>query len=61
MPLELNSFWIFSKDLRTLDNSDGLLASQSFCGTRRIRAPLAPPRLSDPRKVDAEAQAVVTS
>ena len=26
-----------------------------------MRAPLAPPRLSEPRKVDAEAQAVDTS
>jgi hypothetical protein len=26
-----------------------------------MRAPLAPPRLSEPRKVDAEAQAVATS
>ncbi len=26
-----------------------------------MRAPLAPPRLSDPRKVEAEAQAVATN
>jgi len=37
------------------------LTAQSFCGARRMRAPLAPPRLSLPRKVDAEAQAVRTS
>ena len=37
------------------------MTSQSFCGARRMRAPLAPPRLSEPRKVDAEAQAVETS
>jgi len=39
----------------------GLFAFQSFWGARRIRAPLAPPRLSDPRKVEADAQAVDTS
>jgi hypothetical protein len=38
-----------------------LVHAQSFCGARRMRAPLAPPRLSEPRKVEAEAQAVVTS
>ena len=32
-----------------------------FCGARRMRAPLAPPRLSEPRKLEAEAQAVETS
>jgi hypothetical protein len=32
-----------------------------FEEARRIRAPFAPPRLSDPRKVDAEAQAVDTN
>ena len=39
----------------------GWLTSQSFCGLRRMRAPLAPPRLSEPRNVDADAQAVETS
>jgi hypothetical protein len=39
----------------------GWLTSQSFCGARRIRAPFAPPRLSEPRKVEADAQAVETS
>ena len=39
----------------------GLLTSQSFCGARRMRAPLAPPRLSEPRNVEADAQAVETS
>jgi len=47
--------------LRTLDNSGGLFTSQSFCGASLIRAPLAPPLLSEPRKVDADAQAVETS
>jgi hypothetical protein len=39
----------------------GLLTAQSFCGARRMRAPFAPPRLSEPRNVDAEAHAVETS
>jgi hypothetical protein len=39
----------------------GWLTSQSFCGARRMRAPLAPPRMSEPRKVEADAQAVETS
>jgi len=47
--------------LRTLDNSSGLFTSQSFCGASLIRAPLAPPRLSEPRKVDADAQAAETN
>ena len=34
---------------------------QSFCGSRRMRAPLAPPRRSVPRNVEAEAHAVFTS
>jgi len=59
--LVLKPFCIFSKALRTLDNSDGLFTSQSFCGSSLIRAPLAPPLLSDPLKVDADAQAVETS
>ena len=37
------------------------MISQFFCGSRRMRAPLAPPRLSEPRKVAAEAHAVETS
>ena len=37
------------------------MTAQSFCGARRIRAPLAPPRLSVPRKDDADAQAVEAS
>ena len=61
MLLILKPFCIFSKALRTLLNSDGLFTFQSFCGASRIRAPLAPPLLSEPRKVDADAQAVKTS
>ena len=37
------------------------MTSQSFCGARRMRAPFAPPRLSEPRNVDADAHAVETS
>ena len=57
----LNAFWIVSSTASTLASSGGLLTSQSFCGARRMRAPLAPPRLSVPRKVDADAHAVETS
>ncbi len=57
----LNSNWMRSRALSTLASCSGWLASQSFCGARRMRAPLAPPRLSPPRKVEAEAQAVPTS
>ncbi len=39
----------------------GLLTSQPLCGSRRSRAPLAPPRLSLPRNVEADAHAVDTS
>ena len=61
LPEALNAFWIASSCDSTLASSAGWFTSQSFCGARRIRAPLAPPRLSLPRKVDADAQAVVTS
>ena len=42
-------------------SSSGLLTSQPLCGSSRIRAPLAPPRLSLPRNVEADAHAVETS
>lgn len=38
-----------------------LFTSHSRCGDKAIRAPFAPPRLSPPRKVDAEAQPRETS
>jgi hypothetical protein len=57
----LNAFWIASSEGSTFASSAGWLTSQSFCGARRMRAPLAPPRLSLPRKLAADAQAVVTS
>ena len=57
----LNSLWMPSSVLSTFASSAGWLTGQSFCGARRMRAPFAPPRLSEPRKVDADAQAVETS
>jgi hypothetical protein len=45
----------------TFARSGGLLTAQSFWGARRMRAPLAPPRLSVPRNVEADAHAVETS
>lgn len=50
-----------SSAVSTLESWGGLLTCQNFCGARRMRAPFAPPRLSDPRNVEAEAQAVETS
>jgi hypothetical protein len=57
----LKACWMPSSVESTLASCAGWLTSQSFCGARRMRAPLAPPRLSEPRNVDAEAQAVDTS
>ena len=57
----LNAFRIASSFSRTLASSCGWLTSQSFCGASRMRAPLAPPRLSEPRNVEADAHAVDTS
>ena len=57
----LKSAWIPSRVCSTVASSAGSLTSQSFCGARRMRAPLAPPRLSLPRNVDADAHAVETS
>ena len=57
----LKPAWIPSRVRRTVASSAGSLTSQPFCGARRIRAPLAPPRLSVPRNVEAEAHAVETS
>ena len=45
----------------TFANCLGWLASQSFCGAKRMRAPLAPPRMSEPLKVEADAHAVLTN
>ena len=57
----LKSCWICSRVGSTSASAAGSLTSQSFCGARRIRAPLAPPRLSVPRKLAADAHAVETS
>jgi hypothetical protein len=57
----LNSDRISSRTSSTLASPAGSLTSQSFCGARRIRAPFAPPRLSVPRNVAADAHAVETS
>ena len=57
----LNALWMPSRVFSTFASWAGWLTSQSFCGARRMRAPFAPPRLSEPRKVDADAQAVETS
>ncbi len=57
----LNSLWMPSRVFSTFASWAGWLTSQSFCGARRMRAPFAPPRLSEPRNVDADAQAVETS
>mmetsp|Transcript_9674 Transcript_9674/g.39812 ORF Transcript_9674/g.39812 Transcript_9674/m.39812 type:complete len:270 (+) Transcript_9674:51-860(+) len=43
---------------RTLASCSGLFASHPRCGSRRMRAPFAPPRKSEQRKVAALAQAV---
>ena len=51
---------IFSKALITADNFFGLFTFQFFCGSNIILAPLAPPLLSEPLNVDAEAHAVET-
>ena len=56
----LNSVWIRSNVCSTFDSSFGSFTSQPFCGARRMREPLAPPRLSVPRKLAADAQAVWT-
>ena len=51
---------IFPWTASTFASRAGSLPSQSFCGASRMRAPLAPPRLSEPRKVRALSQAVAT-
>src|SRR5262249_43319375 len=55
------AFWIASSFPRTVLSWAGWLTSQSFCGAKRIRAPFAPPPLSETGKVDDDAQAVETS
>src|SRR5436190_9506871 len=57
----LNSLWMPSRVLSAFASWAGWLTSHPFCGARRMRAPFAPPRLSEPRNVDADAHAVETS
>ena len=57
----LKPCWMPSRTPSTVANWSGWFTAQSFCGARRMRAPFAPPRLSLPRNVDADAQAVDTS
>jgi hypothetical protein len=52
MPSRVRSTWA---------SVSGSLTSQPRWGSRRMRAPFAPPRLSLPRKVEADAHAVATS
>src|SRR5262249_25941737 len=47
---ELNSFWMASSFSSTVLSCAGSFTSQSFCGLRRMRAPFAPPRLSEPER-----------
>ena len=51
---------ILSRALTTFATRAGSFTAQLFCGSRRMRAPLAPPRLSELRKLEAAAQAVKT-
>ncbi len=60
-PLPLNAPWISSSLAITGPTPDWTLTSQLACGSRRMRAPLAPPRKSVRRYVEAEAHAVFTS
>ena len=53
-----------SRETRTADSTvfscEGLLTAQPTWGCKAMRAPLAPPRLSLLRKVEAEPQAAAT-
>ncbi len=57
----LNASCTPSRTRSTWARSVGSLTSQLRCGSRRMRAPLAPPRLSLWRNDEAEAHAVLTS
>jgi hypothetical protein len=56
----LKSLWIFSRAGMVSARASGSLTAHSFCGARRTRPPLAPPRLSVPRKDPAAANAAAT-
>ena len=49
-----------SQAVKIFESLDGLFTFQLICGSNIILAPLAPPLLSEPLKVEAEAQAVDT-
>ena len=57
----LKDSWIPSRVRSTCASVSGSLTCQPRCGSRRMRAPFAPPRLSLPRNVEADAHAVETS
>ena len=57
----LKSCWICSRVCSTVGQLGRVVDLPVCCGSRRIRAPLAPPRLSVPRKLAADAHAVETS
>ena len=57
----LNDSWIPSRVRSTCASASGSLTSQPRCGSRRMRAPFAPPRRSLMRNVEADAHAVATS
>ena len=59
--MPVKSLCIFSKTSRTLFNSRGLFTSQLLCGSSLSLPPLAPPLLSEPLNVDADAHAVLTN
>ena len=54
-------FLIFSNPFITISTLEVLFISQSFCGDNLILAPFAPPLLSDPLNVEADAHAVDTN
>ena len=60
-PDALNSCWIPSRVDKVVASSAGSLTAQPRCGSRRIRAPFAPPRMSVPRNDAADAHAARTS
>ena len=60
-PAPLKSCWIPSTRAQHGGQLGRLVHVPIFCGARQMRAPLAPPRLSVPRKLAANAHAVFTS
>src|SRR5438093_572074 len=54
----LKSLWIALSICSTSTSCTNWLTSQSFCNTKQMRTPFAPPHLSEPQNIDADAQAV---